>query len=276
MDEDQNTHSIVDESVVRLLKGLPAPLQEFVTGPEKDAVVLGLSEKYNLHVDQAGEFERAFLLMLLGAYTPSEFVDTLKKVGVAEAVIQGLAHDVNEEVFKPLREEEIRRSRLPKKPAYTPAPPQVGVMQVPVAIPNPAPAPAPIPQPTTPQMVSVSATSVAVSNTPLVRTMQSDMAQVQAAPHGGGFHVPMMESSFTPARSFQTASIPTQTPSAPAAPTPAMAVPSADANRFTVPEVPSTPAQPLANYTVAPAPPGEGRAPLAKEYGNDPYREPVS
>tara|TARA_R110000824_G_scaffold401771_1_gene615820 strand:+ start:477666 stop:478397 length:732 start_codon:yes stop_codon:yes gene_type:complete len=96
----------IEDAIGTLVDGLPGPVRNFVTSPERSRIALSLSEKYNLHVDQAGEFERAYMFMLLGIASPEEFVDTLTKAGIPADTVRGLAKDVNEQVFVPLRKAE--------------------------------------------------------------------------------------------------------------------------------------------------------------------------
>jgi hypothetical protein len=54
----------MNEKIAILMEDLPVPVQNFLRGPERDAVSSELSTKYNLHADQAGVFERSFIYML--------------------------------------------------------------------------------------------------------------------------------------------------------------------------------------------------------------------
>lgn len=134
----------VDEAIATLLSELPKPVQDFVTSPERARIALSLSQKYRLHADQAGEFERAYMYMLLGISSPEEFVDTLTKAGIAADTVRSLASDVNEQVFVPLRKAE---QAPPAVVAAPPAPPILPGSTEPVPLPPvhyPVPA-APVP-----------------------------------------------------------------------------------------------------------------------------------
>lgn len=111
----------VGEAVEALVSELPKAVQDFITGPKKDAVALELAQKYGLHADQAGEFQHSYLLMLLGVLSPEEFASRLRKEGVPESSIQGLAADINQKVFIPIREQE-RLNRDNLNPAVNPRP----------------------------------------------------------------------------------------------------------------------------------------------------------
>jgi len=120
MEDDVNISDLsLDEQMAVLMTELPEPIQRFLQSPERDAVSLRLTQKHGLHADVAATFERAYLYMLLGVYTPDEFVHELRKGGVDDTTIRGLATDVNEQVFKRLREQEKQSSdRAERVPTY--------------------------------------------------------------------------------------------------------------------------------------------------------------
>lgn len=122
----------LDEKVAILTKELPKPIQNFLHSPERDAVSSDLSRKYALHADQAGIFERSYLYMLLGVYSPEEFVQELRTAGITEQATQGLTADINERVFKRLQSAE-RAEPIPAAPAPIYVPPQTiaSVLQAP-------------------------------------------------------------------------------------------------------------------------------------------------
>jgi hypothetical protein len=200
MTETQKRDAEVEEVISILLANLPRPLQDFVLGDERDEIILSLSTKYHLHADQAGEFEVAFMNLLLGAFSPDQFVTELQTHGFDAGTIQGLVKDINEQVFVPLRQAEQERGVAPGVPASaTPQPTQwvevtpqaaapvaptpvlppvapAPVPQTPVQPPAPASvpsyaAPAPMPQPgvSTPMPGAI----------PLGHTMAADMAALQ-------------------------------------------------------------------------------------------------
>lgn len=95
-----------DKAVASFVSELPNPIQEFLRSPERDQIAIRLSQKYGLHVDQAGIFQLAYLHMLIGVASPEEFSITLKDAGIPVETVSKLIYDVNEEVFKPLRAKE--------------------------------------------------------------------------------------------------------------------------------------------------------------------------
>ncbi|KND50095.1 MAG: Proline-rich protein [Parcubacteria bacterium C7867-008] len=114
-----------------LMADLPVPVQNFLRSPERDAVSIELSTKYKLHADQAGVFSDAYIYMLMGIYTPEEFVQQLRQAQIPEATVQGITLDLNERVFKRLQNAE-RTYTPPATPAPAPKPVPPPVVVAPV------------------------------------------------------------------------------------------------------------------------------------------------
>lgn len=251
----------IDDAVSVLLDNLPKPVRDFVLSKERDAMILRLSQKHNLHADQAGEFERAVLHMLLGVSSPEEFVQTMKDGGIPQPTIDAITTDVNEMIFKPLQDAERKladapRAPAPKAPEPTPAP----VVEV-------APTPQPYAQP------------------PQYPQQQAYMPPMPA-PQQQTYWVPVSITAVPQPYMTTQAPYPYAQPS-PAAPMPEPAPAPAPepAPEPPKPEVHEAPApersvQPPPPVWTPPPPPNLPTAPstdipLKKEYGADPYREPV-
>ncbi len=277
-DDDVDISDLSFDDKVAFLEGeLPKPVQDFLHSPERDAVSLRLSQKYGLHADQAGIFEKAYLYMLLGVNSPDEFVQDLKDGGLAPDTINGLTNDVNEQVFKRLREQE--RTSVQSTPVRAPAPAAVPAMQV---LPTPpaaaAPIQVPVQAPETPAYNLIRPSEPAAVSAPLpqVRTMRSDIEALQhperqivptAVTPQGSMPVIPDPAHVTPARSFQTASVPYT--SAPVASNPSPI--------YSVPSMPIAPRLP--NVAPTPINPIVAQAPTASaphDHDSDPYREPLS
>jgi len=145
----------VDDAVATLLDELPKAVRDFVMSPERARIALSLSQKHRLHADEAGEFEQAYMFMLLGISSPEEFVDTLTRAGIAPETVRALASDVNEQVFVPLRKAEQSQPRPTARMAEpvtlpgssVPVPPPVPHRPEPAPlVPPPSLVPPPAPQ----------------------------------------------------------------------------------------------------------------------------------
>jgi len=253
----------VDQAVATLMQDLPAPVQAFLMSEERARVMRDVAQKHGLHVDQAGEFEQAFLFMLLGISTPEEFVSSLTAAGIPQETVNGLAADVNERVFMPLRNAERTATETPRKepaPKPTPMPPpaiEYGPAPAARTLPG-SPVPAPMPLPAEPPHTAV------LEPTPVAAPAQH---VVHAMPqmHQPGWHPAAAVHIFVPTHG--------------APPHPAMQPPVQP-----VPPVPQpAPAEPAPIPRPAPQqapepPPGVPpvpATPIQKDYVADPYREPI-
>lgn len=235
----------IEDAVATLVSELPQPIREFITGPKRNAVSLALMQKHGLHADQAAAFEHAYLFMLLGIESPEEFSQELREAGIEEGTVTALATDVNEMVFKPLRSQMQAATPAPAQPAPTYRAPLVPPMKLVEAAPTPVtPLPAPAPVPVVPPPVSAvipPPMPVAPSGEPsyTVRTMAHDIEAVKE--HRAPEAIPVVHHS---------------EPVPPVLHTP---------EQIPVPPSPRT----------APPPPNLPGAPIQKQYGVDPYREPM-
>lgn len=289
MDENQIPEELtLAEQMAVLMQELPQPLQDFLRSPQRDAVAAELGAKYLLRIDQAGVFERSYLYMLLGVYTPDEFVQELRDAGIPDAAVRGLTTDVNERVFKQLQHEEQSTDSVTPVLASTPIPAPARPVAPPMQVFAPA-APAPFAPPPT----SIPVAPVAAQ--PVIRTMVHDMELAkEMAKHP---HAPQETTTIrtaqptwqpsSPARSFQTSSVPNTgvpftLPTAVLPPAPPMPIAAPIAPAFVPPAV-IPPYQPRAASVPIPSNlPGQSSSfstpntpavPIVKEYGMDPYRE---
>ncbi|HEY0948395.1 MAG TPA: hypothetical protein VGE53_02845 [Candidatus Paceibacterota bacterium] len=238
----------VSAAVASAMRDLPKPVRDFLKSDERDVVVRDLSAKYNLHVDQAGEFERAFILMLLGVERPEEFMASLSATGLTADVINGLATDLNERVFTPLRDAERLAATTPvpvppKKPE--PIPPPALDYQPAQTLPG-SPVPAPMP---------------ALAVAPQAPVAQQHIVHAMPETHQAGWHPAAAVHIFVPTHQAMPQPVPVAATPVPVQPEPAPVVPAAPAP---APEVP------VAAEVVVSQPP-----PITKSYGADPYREPI-
>ena len=246
------------QSINVLLARVPRPVREYVISDLSNEVQ-SLMGRYQLHVDQGGVLQRELLLMLLGQQEPAGFMKELATAGIEQGKVQSMMVDINEEIFKPLRKREQEAPPESAAPAPTPPP-----------APRPTPAAPPPPPPDRG-----------------VRTMEMDQQQALAQPQPPTYAPPTPQ-AFPPGSQTQTYWVPvsiTATPQPYMAQSPQYAYP---------PQAPAPPPPPPAPVAPPPPPPPpvveerwqpppppnlptEERPsiPLRKEYGNDPYREPV-
>lgn len=288
----------LEDSIEVLLGKVPKPVHDYVLSGLSDQV-RRLMDKYQLHIDQGGVLQRELLLMLLGQEEPAEFMRELGKAGISDATIQTLMIDINEEVFKPLRAAEQGR------PIERVAPAPV------VAAPTPEPAPAPQPQPAPmPEPIQQDMRGVRTMQADMQMIQQQPpwgpqyVAPVYAPPQPYPAYQPVAymqpqqpqtqtywvpvtvpvapqpQMQYVPQPAYQQpVQMPQPVPQAPVVETPAPPPP---------PPIPEPAPAPEPAAWVPPPPPDwqpppelpqfeEGREerPIKKEFGADPYREPV-
>lgn len=155
----------LDDSLKALLQQVPRPVRDYILN-DLSGKVRELMTRYNLHVDQGGVLQGELMIMMLGQQEPAEFMQELKNAGIPDAAVQSLMHDINEEIFKPIRAAERGGSAAP-----TPSPEPVEAVAP--AIPEPAaPQAPPAPEPVAPAPV--------VPQAPHMHTMAADQAAIMA------------------------------------------------------------------------------------------------
>ena len=267
------------------MQGLPKPVQEFILGDERNQISSELSQKYRLHVDQAGAFEEAYLFMLLGTVSPDEFMARLTNAGIAPETVRGLATDVNERVFIPLRLKEQQGESVGRIPVvvakpgplpppsldYQPAAPVLPGSDVPVPTAPVAPQ-APILSVPKPELVPAAPAPQAIEATPLPAPSQHAVQAMPGTAHPG-WHPAAAVHIYVPT---QGPHLPSQgSVETPVASVPVNETPVATAPAYAEPQQVYIP-PPAPNAAPAPyIPPAAAPTPITKGYPADPYREPV-
>ncbi len=139
------------------LKELPADVRDAVLANDLGERVRAIGERNHLHIDQTGSLEEETVLVMLGFADPREFVDQLQEsLHVDETTALALAEEVNDEIFRPIREsmklfaqsraEVTEQTPEAPTPSIPVAPAKVGLPSVErmlteatVAVPPPAP-----------------------------------------------------------------------------------------------------------------------------------------
>ena len=247
-------------NLATIVENLPAPVRDFVSSDKPDQIVLELSQKYQMHADQAGKFHQSLLFMLLGVYDPGKFVDRLLSAGLPESAITGILEDLNRLVFTPLRQSEA----APVAPARPPVVPVPAPLAPPVlATSSPLPTAPQIPDPFAALTRPSDTSSAPVSPVapPTMRTMAHDIEGMKTGVAPASYTM-----SAPPAAPAPVPKAPEQAPLPPSWAAPV--APPSDAPSFT--RVPgSSPAS-----RNAPPDLHEVTSTLQK-YGIDPYREPM-
>lgn len=98
----------LEESIKQQMDILPPPIRRYLAAGKHSVAAQNLMKKYSLHIDQGGILEREIVLLLMGIENPDEFVKSLKEeAAIPEDVLRNIVIDINQEVFAPLRQEEM-------------------------------------------------------------------------------------------------------------------------------------------------------------------------
>ncbi len=273
------------EQIIDAYQNSPKLVREAFNSEGTIAIIRDIRTRYNLHVDTAGTLGENVGYMLIGLLSPSEFLGNMVLAGIDEQTAKGVLEALNTRIFIPLRDRikngdtDEGGSSAPSITYNTPAPnsrapnreaalPPPALEPKPVAPPIPATSPTPkLPYNLVPE----------VNEQPQIRTMARDMQLMQQGIHPEMAPLPKANVAMTqqvhaghatPARSFQTASIPVplSEPSIRPAPTVAESRP---------PTQTLNPAPPGPQKPIVPASAPENSTNTDGSYDSDPYREPI-
>ncbi|MGH7175606.1 MAG: hypothetical protein ACREGR_04595 [Minisyncoccia bacterium] len=255
--------SETQKNIAALMAEAPTTIRSFLLSKLGPAVE-SLMKKNKLHVDQADVLERELLLLLLSVNTPAEFTENLKnEAHMNGAVLMAVLSDVNSEIFTPIDAEMRAASKAAPEPAGKPEP----VVPVLAQKPPIAPTLQPVARPGPPSNLP---------GTPLADALKRAGAMPMTA---GGSPMPVSPKPATLLEDHEEPHINMDTVK-PAAAT-LGGKPVWNAPRPVVPTVP-TPAAPMTKPQMpaqmpipANAAPPTPKPPIVKEYGVDPYREPL-
>ncbi|MAG12509.1 hypothetical protein CL630_01725 [bacterium] len=86
-------------------KTLPKDVQEAILSVDLRKNLQIITEKHNLHVDQAGALENETLFIMLGLEHPRDYIrNIMRELDIDTSAAKKLATDVNEQIFRPIRE----------------------------------------------------------------------------------------------------------------------------------------------------------------------------
>lgn len=244
---------ITDQQLEEAFEKAPVAVQDSLSGGAATQFILAARERYVLNVDVVGKLSLKIRDLMLGFLSPADFYASLLEFGIAIDAAKKITNDINTEIFLPIR------SELEGKPASSERvalPPQVVVKEE---------APEPMIAPVLP------APEVAPALVPVIAQPHQPMIQQP-------FHATAMHGQ--PAATVHVyVHPPIPIPVAPPITAPV-------SHEVSVAEVPPAPIQPSTapsdTPSVRPLPqppvnlPGILGNPIDKEYGSDPYREPIS
>lgn len=271
MEPNQQVEPTLEENLKEVLRGLPPIIRNYITKGKYTAAAQNLMRQYKLRIDQGGVIERELLLLLMGVETPDEFVAALASdAGLDKAIVDNITRDINNQIFIPLRAEEMKASAAAGKPT-APAVQTGSHFQLQNKIPTPQ-----RPMPSRPSMPA-GAPRQSLPQMPFDHLLEDHEEphidfKPQSAPRPAMPVMPQAARTAPPPPNLPGAMPPAPAPSAPVAPKVIQ-----PGNRAPGPIPP----------TVAPTPAAKPPAPAAglkfstppmpsgAKYSTDPYREPI-
>jgi hypothetical protein len=93
------------EQIVEQYKRLPQDIKEAVDLLDPAGAIGQIGQKYVLHIDQIGILADQVAMVIIGFSRPENFVtNIIARIGLDRAVAEGIAREVNEQIFLKIRE----------------------------------------------------------------------------------------------------------------------------------------------------------------------------
>lgn len=99
-----------------MFEKLPNDIQEALQSDQTIKCLVQIREKYNLQDEQSGELSAEIGMLMLGASFPQHFIENLKNtMKIPEETAKAIASEVNEKIFRPVKESLKQLHSLIKK-----------------------------------------------------------------------------------------------------------------------------------------------------------------
>ncbi|OGF63504.1 hypothetical protein A2926_02510 [Candidatus Giovannonibacteria bacterium RIFCSPLOWO2_01_FULL_44_40] len=93
------------QAISEALEKLPEDLHKALFAPETTDSVQAVGKNAGLMIDKIGEFADETGLVMLGITPPSDYVKNLtRRLGVEQEKAKAIAEEINQQIFKPVRE----------------------------------------------------------------------------------------------------------------------------------------------------------------------------
>jgi hypothetical protein len=101
----KNKMDYTEEQIRNKFESLPKDVRAAMESTDIDSRVTELAKKYRLHIDKAEELSDETGLVMLGLTRPENYLKNIRRrLELPEDVAHLLVADVNEQIFKPIRE----------------------------------------------------------------------------------------------------------------------------------------------------------------------------
>lgn len=97
------------EKVLKFYPSLPEAVKKIYDDPNTVSGLYDLGTKFHLHIDQIGTLSQIVHMIMLGIINPKDFAATItKELDLSEDIANLITHEVNAQVFAPIRQELMR------------------------------------------------------------------------------------------------------------------------------------------------------------------------
>lgn len=94
-----------NEQLREVYNKIPENIRAVISSDDTDEKIFNISQKYDLHIDTAGGLGKVTLMLMLGLLKPKDFIpELIKRLKLDQETANKVAQEVNEQIFKPIRE----------------------------------------------------------------------------------------------------------------------------------------------------------------------------
>ncbi len=109
--------------IVAAIARAPKMVQDVLSDPRTEQIVVEIGRGKNLHIDQIGVLTTMNRDMLLGLASPQEFLQKILAIGVPDVHAKAILSEVNTRIFMPLHDKMRRGPQVSTPPqSFTPPP----------------------------------------------------------------------------------------------------------------------------------------------------------
>lgn len=111
-----------DEEFDKVFATLPEDVKEAMSSVNTVNIMMEMKTKYDLHIDQLGELSAEVGMLMLGAIHPQEFIGKVEAgLRIPRETAKLIAAEVNEKIFRPVRDSLIQIHKMKKPESESPA-----------------------------------------------------------------------------------------------------------------------------------------------------------
>lgn len=97
------------EEYNQIFDRLPSEIQDVIESYDTSKKMWAIGQKHRLHIDDIGKLNDIILDVMMGITASKDFIDEIvKEIKISKLDASAIVHDVNEEIFKPIKEIMVR------------------------------------------------------------------------------------------------------------------------------------------------------------------------